>query len=148
MAMENQGGGQPILVMPKDTTRVRDRDAQQTNIRAARIISEAIRTTLGPRGMDKMLVDSLGDVVITNDGVTILEEMELEHPAAKNDRGSSEDPRGRSRRRNNHAVVIAGSLLEESKELIDQNIHSSIVASGFKMAADKAKEVIETSLWI
>ena len=76
-------GGRPVLVLPEGTRRLMGRDAQRMNILAGRVIAEAVRTTLGPRGMDKMLVDSLGDVVITNDGVTILEEMEVEHPAAK-----------------------------------------------------------------
>lgn len=141
MAIGNQGG-QPILVMPKDTKRIQDRDAQQSNIHAARVVSEAVRTTLGPRGMDKMLVSGIGDVVITNDGVTILDEMDIEHPAAKmivEVANTQEEEVGDG---TTSAVVLAGALLEQSEELLDQNIHSSIIASGFRMAAEKANEVL------
>ncbi|MEM5882948.1 MAG: TCP-1/cpn60 chaperonin family protein, partial [Candidatus Aenigmatarchaeota archaeon] len=82
-ALIGQLGGQPVLILPEGTLRTVGRDAQRNNIAAAKAVADAIRTTLGPRGMDKMLVDSVGDIVITNDGVTILEEMEIEHPSAK-----------------------------------------------------------------
>jgi thermosome len=112
------------------------------NILAARIVSEAVRTTLGPRGMDKMLVDSLGDVVITNDGVTILKEMEVEHPAAKmlvEVAKTQDDEVGDG---TTTAVVIAGELLHEAERLLDQSIHPTVIAGGYRMAAEKAQEFL------
>ncbi|MBS3815878.1 MAG: TCP-1/cpn60 chaperonin family protein [Hadesarchaea archaeon] len=140
---QGQGGGRPILVLPEDTERFLGRDAQRTNISAARVVSEAVRTTLGPRGMDKMLVDSLGDVVITNDGVTILDEMELEHPAAKmivEVAKTQEDEVGDG---TTSAVVFAGELLSESEDLLEQSIHSTVIASGYRLAASEAQEHLE-----
>jgi len=112
------------------------------NILAARVISEAVRTTLGPRGMDKMLVDSLGDVVITNDGVTILKEMEVEHPAAKmivEVAKTQDDEVGDG---TTSAVIIAGALLREAERLLDQTIHPTVIASGYRMAAEKSQEIL------
>lgn len=136
-------GGRQILVLPEGTRRLLGRDAQRMNIIAARVISEAVRTTLGPRGMDKMLVDSLGDVVITNDGVTILEEMEVEHPAAKmmvEVAKTQEDEVGDG---TTTAVVIAGELLREAERLLDQGIHPTMIVSGFRMAAERAQQILE-----
>ena len=135
-------GGRPVLVLPEGTRRLIGRDAQRMNILAARVISEAVRTTLGPRGMDKMLVDSLGDVVITNDGVTILKEMEVEHPAAKmlvEVAKTQDDEVGDG---TTTAVVIAGALLHEAERLLDQTIHPTVIAGGFRMAAEKAQEIL------
>jgi len=118
------------------------RDAQRMNILAGRVIAEAVRTTLGPRGMDKMLVDSLGDVVITNDGVTILEEMEVEHPAAKmmvEVAKTQEDEVGDG---TTTAVIIGGELLHEAEGLLDQQIHPTVIAAGYRMAAEKAHEIL------
>ena len=136
-------GGRPILVLPEGTQRTVGRDAKRANIMTARAISEAVRTTLGPRGIDKMLVDSLGDVVITNDGVTILEEMEVEHPAAKmmvEVAKTQEDMAGDG---TTTAVVIAGELLHEAGRLLDQGIHPTLINAGFKMAATKAQEILD-----
>ncbi|MEM2907719.1 MAG: thermosome subunit beta [Candidatus Hadarchaeales archaeon] len=136
-------GGRQILVLPEGTRRLLGRDAQRMNIIAARVISEAVRTTLGPRGMDKMLVDSLGDVVITNDGVTILEEMEVEHPAAKmmvEVAKTQEDEVGDG---TTTAVVIAGELLREAERLLDQGIHPTMIVSGFRMAAERSQKILE-----
>ncbi|MCD6248658.1 MAG: TCP-1/cpn60 chaperonin family protein [Hadesarchaea archaeon] len=138
-----QMGGTPILVLPAKTQRYVGRDAQRTNILAARIISEAVRTTLGPRGMDKMLVDNLGDVVITNDGATILDEMDVEHPAAKmmvEIAKTQEDEVGDG---TTTAVVLSGELLKRAEELIDQDIHPTVIARGYKRAARKAQEILE-----
>jgi thermosome len=134
--------GKQVLVLPEGTRRLLGRDAQRMNILAARIVSEAVRTTLGPRGMDKMLVDSLGDVVITNDGVTILKEMEVEHPAAKmlvEVAKTQDDEVGDG---TTTAVVIAGELLHEAERLLDQTIHPTVIASGYRMAAEKAQEFL------
>jgi len=140
--MSNALGGRPVLLLSEGTSRLRGRDAQRTNILAGRVISEAVRTTLGPRGMDKMLVDSLGDVVITNDGVTILEEMEVEHPAAKmmvEVAKTQEDEVGDG---TTTAVIIGGDLLHEAEGLLDQQIHPTVIAAGYRMAAEKAYEVL------
>ncbi len=135
-------GGKPVLVLPEGARRVIGRDAQRMNIMAARVIAEAVRTTLGPRGMDKMLVDSLGDVVITNDGVTILKEMEVEHPAAKmmvEVAKTQDDEVGDG---TTTAVIVAGELLREAERLLDQAIHPTVIASGYRMAAEKSQEIL------
>jgi len=113
------------------------------NILAARVISEAVRTTLGPRGMDKMLVDSLGDVVITNDGVTILKEMEVEHPAAKMLVEVAKTQDEQVGDGTTTAVIIAGELLHEAERLLDQSIHPTVIAGGYRLAAEKAQEILE-----
>jgi thermosome len=133
---------QPILILPEGYTRTVGRDAQRTNIMAARVVAETVRTTLGPKGMDKMLVDSLGDVVITNDGVTILEEMEVEHPAAKMMVEIAKTQEEEVGDGTTTAVVIAGELLKRAEELLDQEIHPSVIARGFRIASDRAQRVL------
>ncbi len=140
--MAAQMGGQPILILSDKTQRTRGRDAQRMNILAARVIAESVKTTLGPRGMDKMLVDTLGDVVVTNDGVTILKEMDVEHPAAKmmvEVAKVQEDEVGDG---TTTAVIIAGELLKRAEDLLDQEVHPTVVAQGYRLAADYAKKVI------
>jgi thermosome len=134
--------GQPVLVLKEGTTRNRGREAQRNNIMAARVIGEVLRTTLGPRGMDKMLIDSLGDITITNDGAAILNEIEVEHPAAKmmvEIAKTQDDMVGDG---TTTAVVLAGELLKKAEELLDQNIHPTIVVSGYRKAAQKAMETV------
>ncbi|KXB03600.1 thermosome subunit, partial [candidate division MSBL1 archaeon SCGC-AAA261F19] len=138
------GGAQPILVLPEKTIRQRGKDAQRSNISAARVVSQAVRTTLGPRGRDKMLVDDLGDVIISNDGATILDEMDLEHPAAKMIVEVAETQDDEVGDGTTTAVIIAGELLKEAEDLLDQNIHSSLIAAGYDMAAEKAPEILES----
>ena len=141
--MASQLGGTPILVLPEKFSRYMGRDAQRMNITAARIIAEAVRTTLGPRGMDKMLVDNMGDVVITNDGVTILTEMDVEHPAAKmmvEIAKTQEDEVGDG---TTTAVVLAGELLKKAEDLLDQDIHATVIATGYRRAAEKAQEILD-----
>ena len=136
------GGNQPILIFPEGTDRLLGRDAQRVNIMAGKVLAETIRTTLGPKGMDKMLVDSLGDIVVTNDGVTILKEMDIEHPAAKmlvEVAKTQEDEVGDG---TTTAVIIAGELLKKAEELLDQDIHPTIVARGYRQAAEKAQEIL------
>ena len=135
--------GTPILILKEGTQRTVGRDAQRMNIMAAKVIAEAVRTTLGPRGMDKMLVDSLGDVVITNDGVTILKEMDVEHPAAKMIIEVAKAQDNEVGDGTTTAVVLAGELLKKAEELLDQDIHPTIIANGYRMAARKAIEVLE-----
>ncbi|MFQ6087892.1 MAG: thermosome subunit beta [Candidatus Methanofastidiosia archaeon] len=129
-------------VIPEDAQRIIGRDAQRMNILAGRIVAEVVKTTLGPRGMDKMLVDSLGDVVITNDGATILDEMEIAHPAAKmivEVAKTQDDEVGDG---TTTAVVFAGELLKRAEILLDQGVHPTIIASGYKIAAEKASEIL------
>ncbi|MFQ6052326.1 MAG: thermosome subunit alpha [Candidatus Hydrothermarchaeota archaeon] len=141
--MTAQFGGKPVLIIPEGATRYTGRDAMRNNIFAARAIAEAVRTTLGPKGMDKMLVDSLGDITITNDGVTILKDIDVEHPAAKmmvEVAKTLDDEVGDG---TTTAVVIGGELLKKAEELLDQNIHATVIASGYRLAADKANEILE-----
>ncbi len=135
-------GGQPILILPEGAIRKTGRDALKNNIEAARAVAESVRTTLGPNGMDKMLVDSLGDVTITNDGATILDEMELEHPAAKMMVDVAKTQEQEVGDGTTTAVVLAGELLKKASELVDQNIHPSIITAGFRMAKTKAIEYL------
>ncbi|NJE84375.1 thermosome subunit [Thermococcus sp. CX2] len=138
-----QLSGQPVVILPEGTQRYVGRDAQRINILAARIIAETVRTTLGPKGMDKMLVDSLGDVVITNDGATILDRIDLQHPAAKMMVEVAKTQDKEAGDGTTTAVVIAGELLRKAEELLDQNIHPSIIVKGYTMAAEKAQEILE-----
>jgi thermosome len=135
--------GQPVLILKEGTSRSRGKDAQRNNIMAARIIGEVLKTTLGPRGMDKMLIDSLGDITITNDGAAILKEMDVEHPAAKmivEIAKTQDDMVGDG---TTTAVVLASELLKKAEELLDQNIHPTILVSGYRKATQKATEVLE-----
>ncbi len=136
-------GGQPVLILKEGTTRTRGRDAQEMNIMAAKIVAEAVRSTLGPRGMDKMLVDSLGDVVITNDGATILKEMDIEHPAAKMMVEVAKTQDEEVGDGTTTAVVLAGELLKKAEELLDNEVHPTVIAKGYKIAAKKAEEVLQ-----
>ena len=138
-----QLGGVPVLILKEGSERTRGRDAQRSNIMAARVIAEAVRSTLGPRGMDKMLVDSLGDVTITNDGAAILDEIDVQHPAAKMLVGVAKTQDDEVGDGTTTAVVIAGELLKRAEELLDQKIHPTIIVSGYKKAADYAKKVLD-----
>ncbi len=137
-----QLGGQPVYILPEGAQRTLGRDAQRMNILAGKVVSESVRSTLGPKGMDKMLVDSLGDVVITNDGVTILEEMDIAHPAAKmmvEVAKAQEDEVGDG---TTTAVVIAGELLKKAEALLEQNIHPTVITKGYKLANDEAQKIL------
>ncbi len=135
--------GTPILILKEGSTRSRGREAQHANITAARIIAEAVKSSLGPKGMDKMLVDSLGDVTITSDGRTILDEIDVEHPAAKmmvEVAKTQDDEVGDG---TTTSVVVAGELLGKAEELINKNIHPTLIIDGYRKAADKALETLE-----
>ena len=138
-----QLSGQPVVILPEGTQRYVGRDAQRLNILAARIIAETVRTTLGPKGMDKMLVDSLGDVVVTNDGATILDRIDLQHPAAKMMVEVAKTQDKEAGDGTTTAVVIAGELLRKAEELLDQNIHPSVIVKGYTLAAEKAQQILE-----
>jgi len=134
--------GQPILILKEGSSRSRGRDAQRNNITAARIVAETIRSTLGPRGMDKMLIDGLGDVTITNDGATILSEIEIEHPAAKIVAEVAKTQDKMVGDGTTTVVILVGELLRKAEELLDQNVHPSIIVSGYVKAMQKALEIL------
>ena len=138
-----QLGGTPILIMREGTERTRGRDAMSNNIAAAIVIAEAIRTSLGPRGMDKMLVDQFGDVVITNDGATILKEIDVQHPAAKMMVEVAKTQDSEVGDGTTTSVILAGELLKRAKKLIEQKIHPTVITEGFRKAAEKAIEILE-----
>jgi len=135
--------GQPVLILKEGTSRSRGKEAQRNNIMAARVIGEAIKSTLGPRGMDKMLVDSLGDITITNDGAAILDEMDVEHPAAKMMVEIAKTQDDKVEDRTTTAVVLSGELPKKAEELLEQNIHPTLIVSGYRKAAEKAMEVLD-----
>jgi thermosome len=142
--MAGQLGGQPIFILREGSQRTKGREAQNNNIMAAKAVAAAVRTTLGPKGMDKMLVDSLGDIVITNDGATILKEMDIEHPAAKmivEVAKTQDDEVGDG---TTTAAVLAGEFLKNAEELLEQNVHPTVIANGYRLASVKAKEVLKT----
>lgn len=133
---------QPIFILPEGSTRTIGKDAQRNNIMAAKLVAETVRTTLGPKGMDKMIVDSLGDVTVTNDGVTILDEMQIEHPAAKmivEIAKTQEDQVGDG---TTTAVVFAGELLKNAERLLDMEIHPTVITRGYRQAAEKSQVIL------
>ena len=135
-------GQTPILILREGTKREKGKGAQFSNIAAAKAIGEAVRSTLGPRGMDKMLVDSMGDVVITNDGVTILKEIDVEHPAAKMIVEVAKTQDEECGDGTTTAVILAGELLKKAENLIEQNVHPTVIAAGYRLAAQKAQEIL------
>ena len=135
--------GQPVLILKEGTARRRGRDAQRNNITAARVVGEVLKSTLGPRGMDKMVIDSLGDITVTNDGAAILDEIDVEHPAAKmviEVAKTQDDEVGDG---TTTAVVLTGELLRKAEELLDQNVHPTLIVSGYRKAVQKAVETLE-----
>ena len=136
-------GNAPVIILREGTKRDKGKDAQFNNISAARAISDAVRSSLGPRGMDKMLVDSMGDVVITNDGVTILKEMDVQHPAAKMLVEVAKTQDAEVGDGTTTSVILSGELLKKATDLIDANVHPTIIASGYRLANDKAQEVLK-----
>ena len=137
-------GQQPIFILKEGTTRTSGKTAQSNNIAAAKAVADAVRSTLGPKGMDKMLVDSMGDVVITNDGATILKEMDIEHPAAKMIIEIAKTQEQHCFDGTTSAVVIAGELLKRSEDLVEQNVHPTVICEGFRLASDKATALIDS----
>jgi thermosome len=138
-----QLGGTPILVLREGSERTRGRDAQSRNILAAKTIANAVKSTLGPKGMDKMLVDSMGDVVITNDGATILKEMDIEHPAAKMMVEIAKTQDEEVGDGTTTAVIIAGELLKRAEDLLEQEVHPTLIAAGYRLAAERAYEILD-----
>lgn len=146
MATIQQGsaGGMPVLILKEGATQTKGRDAQKNNITAAKLIAEVIRTSLGPRGMDKMLVDSLGDVTITNDGATILKEIDVQHPAAKMMVEISKATDNEVGDGTSSVVILAGALIEKAEELIGKDVHPTIIVDGYRKSAIKAIEILNS----
>jgi chaperonin GroEL (HSP60 family) len=142
LGMPSKLAGQPILILKEGASRNRGKQAQSSNIQAARTIAEVVRATLGPRGMDKMLVDSLGDLTITNDGHEILKEIDVEHPAAKMMVEVAETQDDEVGDGTTTAVVFAGDLLKQAQELLDKNIHATTIVAGFRKAAEEAVRIL------
>jgi thermosome len=143
MAYYTTAGGQPVIVLKEDTERTKGRDARKSNIMAAQIIAEVLKTTLGPRGMDKMLIDSLGDITITSDGAKVLEEIDVQHPAAKMMIEVSKTQDKEVGDGTTTAVLFAGELLKKASDLIEENIHPSVIISGYQKASEKALETLD-----
>ena len=135
---------QPIFILPEGYTRTSGKDAQRNNISAAKAVANAVKSTLGPRGMDKMLVDNIGDITITNDGVTVLKSMDVENPAAKMIVEVAKTQEEEVGDGTTTAVIIAGELLKNAETLLDQNIHPTLIARGYKLAATKAQDILDS----
>ncbi|HVO37017.1 MAG TPA: thermosome subunit beta [Candidatus Acidoferrum sp.] len=143
MSSPAQAGGIPVLVLKEGANRSRGKEAQHTNIMAAKIVAESVKSSLGPKGMDKMLVDSMGDVTITSDGRTILDEMDVQHPAAKMMVEVAKTQDNEAGDGTTTAVIISGELLSKAEELTDKNVHPTIIIDGYKKASEKALEILE-----
>ena len=143
MSSSSQTGGVPVLILKEGANRSRGRDAQHTNIAAAKIVAESVRTSLGHKGMDKMLVDNFGDVTITSDGRTILDEMDVQQPATKMLVEVSKTQDNEAGDGTTSAVIIAGELLNKAEELTSKNVHPTVIIDGYKKAAEKALETIK-----
>ena len=141
--MSTQLGGQPVYILSQGTTRSRGREAQNMNITAAKAVAGAVRTTLGPKGMDKMLVDSIGDIVVTNDGATILKQMDIEHPAAKMMVEIAKTQDKEVGDGTTTAVVLAGELLKHAEGLLELSVHPTVIVHGYRMASEKAVEILQ-----
>lgn len=137
-------GGMPVLILKEGASETKGREAQKNNINAAKTVAEIVRTSLGPRGMDKMLVDSLGDVTITNDGATILKEIDVQHPAAKMMVEISKATDNEVGDGTTSVVVLAGSLIEKAEELISKNVHPTVIVDGYRKSAVKAIEILNS----
>ena len=135
--------GQPVLILKEGSSQSRGKEAQRNNIAAAKLISEIVKSSIGPRGMDKMLVDSLGDVTITNDGATMLKEIDVQHPAAKMLVEVSKTTDNEEGDGTTSAVVLAGALLEKAEELLDKDVHPTVIVDGYSKASRKAMEALE-----
>ncbi len=140
---QQQMGNQPLIVLSEDSQRTSGKDAQSMNIQAGKAVAESVRTTLGPKGMDKMLVDSSGNVIVTNDGVTLLSEMEIDHPAADMIVEVAETQEDEVGDGTTSAVVVSGELLSQAEDLLEQDIHATTLAQGYREAAEEATEVLE-----
>ena len=138
---QGSAGGMPVLILKEGASQTKGRDAQKNNIAAAKLIAEVVKSSLGPRGMDKMLVDGLGDVTITNDGATILKEIDVQHPAAKMMVEISKATDNEVGDGTSSVVVLAGALIEKAEELITKDVHPTIIVDGYRKSAQKSIEI-------
>lgn len=136
-------GGVPVLILKEGTGRSTGKEAQRNNITAAKIVAETVRTTLGPRGMDKMLVSTIGDVTITNDGATIMKELDVQHPAAKMLVEVSKTQDTEVGDGTTTAVLLSGELLDKAEKLLDKDVHPTVIVDGYKKAAERAIEILD-----
>src|ERR671929_2019462 len=136
-------GGMPVLILKEGTKESKGREAQKNNITAAKLIAELVKTSLGPRGMDKMLVDTLGDVTITNDGATILKEIDVQHPAAKMMVEVAKSVDNEVGDGTSSSVIFAGALIEKAEELINKEVHPSVIVDGYQAAAEQALKILQ-----
>src|SRR3990172_9011298 len=143
LSSNTQSGGVPVLVLREGSDRSRGKQAQHSNIMAAKIIAESVKSALGPKGMDKMLVDSFGDVTITSDGRTILDEMDVQNPAAKMLVEVAKTQDNEAGDGTPSAVIIAGELLSKAEELIEKDVHPTVIIDGYQLAQEKALETLE-----
>src|SRR5215510_6982084 len=134
-AVQTTAGGMPVIILKEGTRENKGREAQNNNITAAKIVGEIVKTSLGPRGMDKMLVDTLGDVTITNDGATILKEIDVQHPAAKMMVEISKATDNEVGDGTTSSVVLAGALIEKAEDLINKDVHPSVIVDGYNAAS-------------
>src|ERR687889_192559 len=145
MTIQQQQQPMPIFLLKEGTNETKGNQAQRNNITAAKAIAEIVRTSLGPRGMDKMLVNNLGDVTITNDGATILKEIDVQHPAAKMMVEISKATDNEVGDGTTSTVVLAGSLLSKAEELIAKDVHPTVIVDGYRMASEKAIEALKNA---
>src|SRR6188472_1727161 len=141
-SVQTTAGGMPVLILKEGTKQNKGKEAQRNNITAAKLIAEIVKSSLGPRGMDKMLVDTLGDVTITNDGATILKEIDVQHPAAKMMVEISKATDNEVGDGTSSVVILAGALIEKAEELIAKDVHPTIIVDGYRKSATKALEVL------
>src|SRR6266480_4514190 len=142
-SVQTTAGGMPVLILKEGTKQNKGKEAQRNNISAAKLVAEIVKSSLGPRGMDKMLVDTLGDVTITNDGATILKEIDVQHPAAKMMVEISKATDNEVGDGTTSVVVLAGALIEKAEELITQDVHPTVVVDGYMKALEKAEQVLD-----
>src|ERR687898_2327810 len=147
-SVQTTAGGMPVLILREGTKENKGKEAQRNNITAAKLVAEVVKTCLGPRGMDKMLVDTVGDVTITNDGATILKEMDIQHPAAKMMVEVAKSVDNEVGDGTTSSVVLAGALIEKAEELIDKNVHPTVIVDGYQKASEKALDVLKEDIAI
>jgi chaperonin GroEL (HSP60 family) len=143
LSLSTQAGAVPVLVLREGSSRSRGKEAQHSNMMAAQVVAETVKSALGPKGMDKMLVDSFGDVTITSDGRTILDEMDIQHPAAKMMVEVAKTQDNEAGDGTTTAVIISGALLSKAEGLISKNVHPIIIIDGYKKASDRALKTLE-----
>src|SRR5437667_8084822 len=142
-SIQGSAGGMPVLIVKEGCKERKGKEAQRNNFTAAKLIAEIVKTSLGPRGMDKMLVDSLGDVTITNDGATILKEIDVQHPAAKMMVEVAKSVDNEVGDGTTTSVVFAGALLEKAEDLINKHVHPSVIVDGYEAASEQALKLLQ-----